>query len=126
MKYSAIVLDQKSHDKLIQFLLDYYPTIYSDSDWEKISHHMTINLGELPPERKEQLGMKVDLLVSHVGQLDNVIAVRVNGYPSNNKTPHVTLAVNRKLGGKPVMSNDIKYWQKLSMSFYIHGKVQEL
>jgi hypothetical protein len=35
------------------------------------------------------------------------VAVRVEGFPSKNKIPHVTLAVNPE-GGKPFMSTRLK------------------
>ena len=53
------------------------------------------------------------------------IAVKVDGYPSKNPIPHITLAVNRAQGGKPVMSNDIKNWEKFEGELTLSGKVVE-
>jgi hypothetical protein len=51
------------------------------------------------------------------------MAVKVEGYPSNNAIPHITVAVNPN-GGKPVMSNDITKWQPVK-HFMLLGQVGE-
>ena len=52
------------------------------------------------------------------------MAVQVEGYPSKNETPHVTIAINPD-GGKPVMSNQIAKWQDVKQ-FNIMGVVSEI
>ena len=52
------------------------------------------------------------------------MAVMVDGYPSKNAIPHITLAVNPD-GGKPVMSNDISKWQNVK-PFFVTGVVTEI
>lgn len=69
---------------------------------------MTIAFGKGVPN-KEDLEKEVTLSVLKIGVSDMAIAARVEGYPSNNAIPHITLAVNPN-GGKPQMSNDIKDW----------------
>ena len=50
---------------------------------------------------------------------DKVMAVGVEGYPTNNKKAHITVAVNRTAGGKPMMSNNLSDWKKVLHSIYI-------
>lgn len=105
--YSAVVLDEKSHSRLLAVFHPFIPT-----GWEGIAHHMTIGFGK-PTPNKADLGKEVKLLVTHLGVSDMAVAVRVEGYPSLNKIPHITLAVNPN-GGKPVMSNDIQEWTPIA------------
>lgn len=120
--YSAVVLDEKSREKLLSRFKDLIP-----EDWEIIAHHMTINLGEIDPEFQKFLGYKnVGLWVNEIGIDDKVIAVGVSGFSSKNQKPHITLAVNRKDGGKPMMSNNIKNWKGLKRPFIVSGDVKEV
>lgn len=84
---------------------------------------MTIVFGK-GVENKEDLGKEVTLRVTKAGLSDMAMAVQVEGYPSKNAIPHITLAVNPE-GGKPVMSNDITKWQDVK-PFYIIGIVTEI
>jgi hypothetical protein len=52
-------------------------------------------------------------------------AVKVEGYPSKNEIPHITIAINPD-GGKPVMSNNIKKWDKLNKPIRLTGIVTEI
>ena len=120
--YSAVVLDDKSKERLIAKFKNLIP-----KDWEIVAHHMTINLGEIDPEFEKFLGYKnVGLWVNDIGIDDKVIAVGVSGFPSKNQKPHITLAINRKEGGKPVMSNYINEWEKLKRPFIVSGDVKEV
>lgn len=124
--YSAIVLDQVSHDKLTKWLVEKFPIVKREN-WEVLAHHMTVTFGSgLPTYLQGDLNTEQILEVTGYGSSDKVIAVRVAGYYTANKVPHITLAVNRKGGGKPVMSNDIKNWQSISSSFKLKGIVKEL
>jgi predicted kinase len=115
--YSCVLLDNGSKNRLLdRFALD-IPT-----DWKIFAHHMTINLGEL--KDKTDLGKEVILRVTKLGLSDMAMAVEVEGYPTKNAIPHVTLAVNPD-GGKPVMSNDITKWQDIK-PFNIMGVVTEI
>ena len=113
--YSAVVLDNESRYKLLTKLEEFIP-----SDWRVIAHHMTIKFGE----GVDKVGEEVDLIVTHIGISDMVVAVKVKGYPSSNKIPHVTLAVNPD-GGKPVMSNNIQQWEEIK-PFKISGQVKNI
>lgn len=118
--YSAVVLDKASHNKLLS------PTNYilePPDGWVIFAHHMTIEFGK-GVENKADLGKEVTLKVTRVGLSEMAMAVQVEGYPSKNKIPHVTIAVNPD-GGKPVMSNDITKWQDIK-PFYLTGVVTEI
>lgn len=121
ISYSAVVLDDKSRNKLI----NYFKPIIPD-DYEIIAHHMTINLGEIDPEFEKFLGFTVDLNVREIAFDDKVIAVSVDGFPSKNKKPHITIAVNRKRGGKPYMSNKLTNWKPITFGLSLKGKVTEV
>jgi hypothetical protein len=94
--------------------------------FEIIAHHMTINLGELNPNLIKYLGMPVRLTVNDFAVDDKVMAVGVSGFESQNAKPHITLAVNRQEGGKPMMSNNLTNWQKLKRPLLLTGKVTEI
>jgi len=121
--YSAVVLDEASHIKLELLLEREYPDAYKN--WKLYAHHMTICMGELPENLKEKIGTTVKLEVIAIGDTDKAIAVKVNGFYSKNKNPHVTLAVNIKRGGKPVMSNEITNWTPFH-GYTLTGTVKEL
>jgi tRNA nucleotidyltransferase/poly(A) polymerase len=119
VSYSGVVLNEKSRE----LLKTYIP---HPEGWEFITHHMTINMGPLKEEYKPLLGQSFDLLVTHIGQTDKVIAVKVESeIKTQNKTPHITIAVNRVEGGKPVMSNDITEWVPI-YPFEVEGKIEEI
>jgi predicted kinase len=114
--YSGVFLDTASRSKLLEFIGNKMP-----KGWTTYAHHMTIKLGEL--KDKAEVGKKVTLTVTEIGISDMAMAVKVEGYPSTNKIPHITIAVNPE-GGKPVMSNEITKWQPVK-HFMILGQVSE-
>lgn len=131
--YSAVVLDEKSHLKLVAWAENNVkvvgvrlPILVRDNGWKIAAHHMTVNLGELPEYLKQYLGTKQKLEATHIGVSPMAVAVRVIGFESKNRIPHVTIAVNVRSGGKPVMSNDIKDWVPLETPIKLTGEVQEL
>ena len=119
--YSAVVLDERSRNRLIKNFKKLIP-----DDWEILADHMTINMGEINSKYERYLGIPLPLKVESFGINDKVAAVKVSGFPSENEIPHVTLAVNRKEGGKPVMSNNIEKWYPIKRSINLIGKVQEV
>lgn len=123
--YSAVVLDEKSHEKLVKWAKEKFPIITAER-WEIVAHHMTVGMGELPSYLVADKGTTQALEVTGYAYDDKVIAVRVTGYFTKNTTPHVTIAVNRTNGGKPVMSNNLKSWQPLLSPLKIKGIVQEV
>ncbi len=121
VSYSAVVLDKRSKERLIKRFTSEIP-----DDWEIVAHHMTINLGELDPEYEKYIGMTVRLTVNDFAMDDKVAAVGVSGFDSKNAKPHITLAVNKKDGGKSVMSNYLTDWKRIERPFLITGKVMEV
>lgn len=120
ISYSAVILDDKSRSKLITTINEHIP-----NDWEVIAHHQTINMGEINTEFERYLGMKVPLRATELGFSDKVMAIKTEGFPTVNKIPHITIAVNRKDGGKPFMSNQITNWKKIP-EITLMGTVEEV
>lgn len=121
ISYSAVVLDEKSRNRLIERFKNIIP-----DDFEIIAHHMTINMGDIDPEYEQYVGMTVRLVAEDIAMDDKVIAVGVSGFYSKNKKSHITLAVNRNNGGKPYMSNNLINWEKLKRPIQLVGKVTEV
>jgi hypothetical protein len=125
--YSGVVLTPESRELLLS-----HPHISSrlPKGIEKIGHHMTIKMGGLEGT-EHRTGTAATLTATHIGHLgdsDNpsVVAVRVSGHASENAIPHITLGVNRELGGKPFHSNKIENWQELPSPIELSGEVQEV
>lgn len=118
--FASLVIDDSSRLKLIQSTSHHIP-----EGWKVIAHHMTINFGKgLPENLKNDLGEKKLIKATEIGISEMAVAVRVEGYHSDNKIPHITLAVNPN-GGKPVMSNDITEWEPLESYINLYGVVSE-
>lgn len=111
MAYLAVVLDKKSSEALESHMPDWY---YTRDQWKTYCHHMTICMGSNSKGKYNwEVGEKVSLLVVSIGFDHRVCAAMVRlpeGKRIKNKIPHVTMAVNTKNGGKPVMSNRIREW----------------
>ena len=122
ISYSAVVLDKQSRERLINRFKSVIP-----EDWSVIADHMTINLGEIDPEYKKYLGLAVRLTVNDIAMDDKVIAIGVSsGINAHNPKAHITLAVNRTNGGKPVMSNNLTNWEKLRRPLLLRGKITQV
>ena len=121
VSYSAIVLDDSSRQRLIDKFNNIIP-----EGWDVIAHHMTINLGEIDPEYEKYLGLPIRLTVNDIAMDDKVIAVGVSGFNTRNPKAHITLAVNRANGGKPVMSNNLTNWERLRRPLSLRGKVTQV
>lgn len=122
--YSAVVLTKESQERLVKRFVHLIP-----KHWEIIAHHVTINMGPLEkgPVASERLGEAVDLTVKSFAANDKVMAVGVDlEVPSKNPKPHITIAVNREAGGKPVMSNKLKAWEPILDPFELTGFIQEV
>jgi hypothetical protein len=131
--YSAIVLDEKSHLKLVDWANDNIkvggvklPILVQREGWEMVCHHMTIKFPGTPEFVKPYLDSVQKLEVISVSVSDKVIAVRVVGFHSENKIPHITIAVNVKDGGKPAMSNQLKSWTSVIPVVKLTGIVKEI
>lgn len=120
--YTALVLDQESQTELLARFAGKFP-----NDWEKIAHHMTINMGPASNGPAANLvGQEGVATVVSIASDELVAAVGVQSQiPSSNKIPHITLAVNRAQGGKPFFSNKLTNWLPVEQ-FELRGTVQEL
>jgi len=120
MSYTAVVLTDEDHSKLVSRFSHMW-----DDTWEVLAHHMTMYMGKIKPEDELMLGEFKTLTVNAVAGNDKVVAVRVVPWEvtTKNETPHVTLAVNRGNGGKPMMSNELVDWEDVD-PFNIRGRVE--
>ena len=116
--YSAVVLDPISQKMLLREFDFAIP-----KGWTTYAHHMTIAFGKGVPN-KEDLGKTVSLMTTELGKNEMAVALRVEGYPSTNAIPHITLAVNPN-GGKPKDSNSIKNWEPVA-NLKIKGVVSNI
>lgn len=122
--YTGLVLDEESQKRLVKRFIHLIP-----KDWDIIAHHMTINMGPISkgPADPSLLNTDAELTVVSVAADEKVLAVGVTSdIPSSNAKPHITVAVNRRGGGKPVMSNNLTSWEALSDPFDLQGKIQEV
>jgi hypothetical protein len=95
-------------------------------EWQRIAHHVTIKLGELPIDLKDKKGTIFPMTATHIGRYDNkVFAVKVEvDIKTYNAFAHITLAINNKTNGKPVMSNHITSWTPIK-NIKLEGKILE-
>lgn len=124
VSYSAIILSKSSHNKLLEL----FPVPTGDG-WEKLAHHMTIIMGPLKGKARELIGQTFELRAVSFASDDKVMAVGVEQpgeVVSTNAVPHITLAVNRAVGGKPVMSNRLTNWKPLPEPVILDGTLQEV
>lgn len=120
--YTAIILDDKSQNILKEEFGKYTP-----NGWRWYGHHMTMTMGELDDDkRNEYIGKEINLTVNSLGMDYNVFAVGVSGGYTKNKIPHITLAVNVNDGGKPYMSNNITDWKPYIINRDLVGVVTEI
>ena len=125
ISYTAIILNKNSRKKLLNLIGDLIP-----EGWDIIAHHITINLGEAPLELKDYLDVVVRFTLKEFGVSDKAIAVSVeffnNEIKSKNEKPHITIAVNRSIGGKPYDSNKITKWYKIDKKIILSGRLEEV
>ena len=117
--YTAVVLDNTSIKNILQGVKN--SNVFIPKGWEVNPHHMTIVMKSIP----ELQGDVVPLTAYEIGVSDMTIALKVKGYKVKSGLPHITVAVNRKEGGKPRMSKEIKNWRKIK-PIKLQGVVQVL
>ena len=117
--YTAVVLDNTSIKNVLQGVKN--SNVFIPKGWEVNPHHMTIDMKSIP----ELQGDVVPLTAYEIGISDMTIALKVKGYKVKSGLPHITVAVNRKEGGKPRMSKEIKNWRKIK-PIKLQGVVQVL
>ena len=127
VRYTAVVLDGKSKDKLYKVFAGKIP-----EGWKIIADHMTINLGDIKtiPENEKYLNTKIFLSVNDFAADNMVMAIGVTptnaNIKSTNEKTHITIAVNEKNGAKPKMSNYLKDWENFKRPFLLSGIVTEV
>lgn len=122
ISYSAVVLDERSRQLLKTQFGQNLP-----EGWEWVCHHMTICMGPITDNAiREKIGQTVTLAVELLGVSELAMAVKVVGFYTTNKIPHITLGVNRQGGGKPKDSNAITDWSKVATDIRLTGTVQEI
>ena len=124
IEYTAFVLDETSHQKLAQM---------APQGWKVYAHHMTM----IPPtEQKQRLPpeqfFEGCLTVDAVAQNEQVMTAKVNVADENlyfkiGGVPHITIATNPEMGGKPAMSNEFAEQDFESIDpIQVCGKVEEV
>jgi hypothetical protein len=124
VSYTCVLLDKDSRTILENEFKSKVP-----GGWEWIAHHMTIQMGGLPEELRNQLvGKKINLTVTSLGMDDKAMAIGVTGFYSKNDKPHITLAINRSAGAKPFMSNKIPndMWSDYTINATLNGVITEV
>jgi hypothetical protein len=120
MTYTALVLDGESRAKL----LDYFHKVVPLA-WERVCHHMTINLGDADAGPAAHLvGQEFEVTVVTMAQDKRVFAAGVESEcPSKNTRKHITYAVNVAGGGKAKHSNDLTEWVPVIEPLTLRGVV---
>lgn len=128
-KYSAIVLDQNSKNKLLDLIDQLKKEGKIGQDWTITADHITINMGKIYDDNL--LNNIVDIKVIGIGLNSDVVALRVstdmdiNFSTQRKRTPHITLAYNKPAGAKPVMSNNIENWENIE-NISLEGVIKEV
>ena len=118
--YYAAFLYPESHYELLN-------SIGIPNGWSKFAHHMTLLFGRnknqvVEDYLKENSGSDVELIATHIGTSPDAMAVKISSdVPSDNETPHITLAVPP--GGKPFNSNKITDWVALDTPIKLKANV---
>lgn len=120
MTYTALVLDGESKAKL---LAHFHPVV--PLEWDRVCHHMTINLGGADNGPAAHLvGQEFEVKAITMAQDSRVFAVGVESeVPSKNARKHITVAVNVGGGGKAKHSNDLTEWVPLIEPLILRGVV---
>lgn len=120
MTYTALVLDPQSKAELLANFHQVVPL-----EWERVCHHMTINLGGAATgPAADLIGKEFEVIVKTFSQDDRVFAVGVESeVPSKNARKHITVAVNIGGGGKAKHSNELTEWIPLIKPLVLRGVV---
>lgn len=124
--YFGVFLDENSKNELVNITNKLFEK-FNLENWKIFCHHMTIAFNnktndalELFEQYKNDFGTEYELIATHVGISDDAMAVKVSfNQPIANKIPHITLATPQN--GKPVNSNYITDWKKLSKPIKLTG-----
>lgn len=132
VRYSGVCLSKQQRALFIQkienWMEEKLPDLLAEiKDWRKLADHSTICMGKLPKNIDSMLGSEILLTPTHIGFDEKVIAFKVNGnYLSQNKTPHITYAVNMNKGAQAKDSNALMNWLPLDFEMTLTGIVREI
>lgn len=106
--YTALVLYERDRNMLVSTFADCIP-----EGWEKIAHHVTVNLGSWKGDR-EMLGKDCQISIEgcYKNELVSAAKVWVDQSLFSVANPHITIAVNREAGGKPAMAGKLDFTQQ--------------
>ncbi len=132
ISYTGIVLDNKSQNKLHEWIKQMVKSkkLPSMEGWINSADHITINTGKA--NDKDLIGQKVVVKVIKYAFDEKIAAVSivviVNGeeIEFSKEKPHITLAYNENQGAKPVMSNNLTNWKFVPQSFVLSGIIKEV
>jgi hypothetical protein len=121
--YVALVLDDRSQE-----LLKREFGHFMKKGWKWRGHHMTMCFGDIDPQYCLPLGMKEKIRATTLAVSEGVVAIGVEGAPSRNSVPHVTLCFDASKGFKASDSNSIpaSEWKRLPKSLVLSGVVEEI
>ncbi len=141
--YTAIVLDPASRDKLlagINKIPSIAELVKSGGMGDAIAHHLTVTLGELKDEAYQKLlGKGCSFQCVALGISDKAIAVKCAPIfkfggdeldwtkvtrKGDGKFPHITIYVNKAVGGKPIDSNLITTFIPLKGGLKLTGTLK--
>lgn len=134
--YTGVFLNDASRNQLVKWassdkrIVDLLNSGFqmNTASGEQLVDHVTLHLGRFNPKLNDinLVGQTITFEVGTLGISDKAIAFGVPyvnhgvysafGNPlvmSQNATPHITIAINPKNGGKPMHSNQIDNWVKI-------------
>lgn len=122
MPYTALVLEQESHERLVAWFDSHHGI---PEGWVLKGHHCTVDLKPVAKSMASAMnGERHEMRVVRFGVLPGIIAVEVETVvPSKNERKHITLCHHPET--KPRCSNDITEWTEIE-PFVLNGIVQEV
>lgn len=128
MQYIGLVLNENSHDLLVNVTTNLINNLDNVSNYKIFCHHMTVAFKTMFDDDilnylNNNKGNKYRITATHVGMSDKAIALKVEtDCPSYNNIKHITLATIND--GKPKDSNDITNWIKLYNNINLVGYLE--
>lgn len=125
ISYTAVILDDKSTERLLRKVEQLIP-----DNWDVVKpFEMIIREGEILPEMSRFLGLNIPLQVVKYAITDNILAVMVDGIPSEYKVPCIVIA-NKGLGfdskNLTEVASNITDWTELKRPLRVSGKIIEI
>jgi hypothetical protein len=127
--YISIDLDNESRLKLKSFCEPTVQDMFGEDAVYKC-HHMTISTyknldDDILSWCEENEGNEFTLYVDSIGVSDKAVsvAIDVDGVMTKQAYPHITVAVNSLVGGRPVDSNYITNFEEVYHNIELHGKL---